>query len=166
MSISSVRYQCGRRTLIRPGWITSAFTGFGPWTKPGSSLTLLAAGLTTRRRPDQGLACIRPLIGMRVMGVVDLKIVRQTRVKIVGRSVIATLEEPPGQDTQPQLHLIQPGAMLGGKVQDMLMGRITQEGASLSPALQGLRNKWQRTPRRRRQTSKLQWVLRLSTTQP
>lgn len=72
------------------------------------------------------------------MGVVNLQIVRQTRVKIVGRSVITALEEPPGHDTKPPLHLIQPGAVLGGKVEHMLMGRITQENASLGPALESL----------------------------
>lgn len=82
------------------------------------------------------------------MSVVDLKIVRQTRFKIVGRIEIAALEKSPRQDAQPQLHLIQPGAMLGRKVQDMLMGRITQEGASLDPALQGLGSKGEITPRR------------------
>ena len=81
------------------------------------------------------------------MGVVGLKIVRQAGVKILGRSVIAALEKTPRQDAKPQLHLIQPGAMLGRKVKDMLMGRITQESASLGTALQGLGSKWEITPR-------------------
>ena len=124
--------------LIRPGWIESPFKWFGAGTKPCPSLTLLAAGLTKRCRPDQGLARIGPPIGMRVMGIVDLQIVSQARVKIVGRSVIAALEKTPRQDAKPQLHLIQPGAMLGRKVKDMLMGRIAQERAALDAALQGL----------------------------
>ena len=82
------------------------------------------------------------------MGVIDLQKVRQAGVKIVGRSVIAALEKPPRQDAKPQLHLIQPGAMLGRKVKDMLMGRITQESASLDPTLQGLGSKREITPRR------------------
>jgi len=81
------------------------------------------------------------------MGVVDLKIIRQAGRKIVGRIVIAALEKTPRHDAQPQLHLIEPGAMLGCKVKDMLMGRITQESASLDTALQGLGSKREITPR-------------------
>jgi len=81
------------------------------------------------------------------MRVVDLEIFRQAGFKIVGRIVIATLQKTPRQNAKPQLHLIQPGAMFGRKVKDMLMGRIAQEGASLAPALQGLGSKWQLTPR-------------------
>jgi len=85
---------------------------------------------------------------MSVMGVVDLKIGRQAGVKIVGRIIITALEKTPRQDAKPQLHLIEPGAMLGRKVKDMLMGRITQESASLDTALQGLGSKREITPRR------------------
>jgi hypothetical protein len=83
---------------------------------------------------------------MSVIGVVDLKIVRQARVKILGRSVIAALEKTPRQDAKPQLHLIEPGAMLGRKVQDMLMGRIAEERTPLGASMQGLRDKGDRTP--------------------
>ena len=72
------------------------------------------------------------------MSVVDLKIVQQAGLKVVGRIVITALEKPPRQDAKPQLHLIQPGAMLRRKVKDMFMGRITQERASLDTStLQG-----------------------------
>jgi len=84
---------------------------------------------------------------MRVMRIVDLQILRQARVKIVRRSVIAALEKAPCQDAKPQLDLIEPGAMPGCKVKDMRMGRITQEGASLNATLQRLGNKQEITPR-------------------
>ena len=89
---------------------------------------------------------IGPPIWMSVIGVVDLKIVRQARVKILGRSVIAALEKTPRQDAKPQLHLIEPGAMLGRKVKDMLMGRIAEERTPLGASMQGLRDKGDRTP--------------------
>ena len=82
------------------------------------------------------------------MGIVDFKRVSQAGGKIVGRIVIAALEKPPRQDTKPQRHLIQPGAMFGRKVKDRLMGRIAQESTSLDPALQGLGSKRELTPRR------------------
>ena len=80
------------------------------------------------------------------MGIVDFQIVRQAGVKILGRIVIAALEKTPRQDAKPQLHLIQPRAMLGGKVKDMLMGRIAEERAPLDATLQLLRDKGDRTP--------------------
>ena len=81
-----------------------------------------------------------------MMGVVDLQIVRQAGVKILGRSVIAAREKTPCQDATPPLHLIQPGAMLGRKVQDMLMGRIAEERPPRSASLQGLGDTGDRTP--------------------
>ena len=82
------------------------------------------------------------------MAVVDLQRVRQARVKIVGRSVIATREEPPRQDAQPPRHLVQPGARRGGRVQALLLRRVTQEGPSLGATRQGRRSTRQLTPRR------------------
>jgi hypothetical protein len=73
---------------------------------------------------------------MRMMGIVDLQIVGQAGVKIVGRSVIAALEKTPRQDAQPQRHLMQPRAMYGCKVKAMLMRRIAEEGTPLHTALQ------------------------------
>jgi hypothetical protein len=58
---------------------------------------------------------------MGVMGVGDFKIVRQARGTILGRLAIAALEKPTGEDAQPQFHLVEPGAVCGGKVEDMLM---------------------------------------------
>src|SRR6266853_2182758 len=49
---------------------------------------------------------------------------------------IASLKKPTGQDAKPQLHLIEPGAMFGGKVEHMLMARIAQEGTPLDTAVQ------------------------------
>ena len=45
---------------------------------------------------------------MRVVGVVDFHVVTQTRFKVVGRGKITAFEKPTGQDTQPQLDLIEP----------------------------------------------------------
>ena len=71
-------------------------------------MTLLTTRATERGRSHQGLSRIRPTIRMGVMGVVDLKIVRQASYKIVGRIEIAALEETPRQDAKPQFHLVEP----------------------------------------------------------
>ena len=77
---------------------------------------------------------------MGVMSVIDLKIVIQTGFEILGGTEIAALQQPTGQDTQPQLHLVEPRAMFRRKVEHMLMVRITQEGTPLYPAAQILGN--------------------------
>ena len=68
----------------------------GPRAKPGSPVTLLTTGLAERRGPHQGLTRIRPTIRMSLMRVVDLKIVQQTRFKVLGRADIAALEKATG----------------------------------------------------------------------
>ena len=81
------------------------------------------------------MARIGPPIGMRVMGVVDFQIVGQAGVKIVDRRVIAALEKTPCQDAKPSFHLIEPGTVLGRKVQDMLVGRLAEKRTSLGTSL-------------------------------
>jgi len=71
-------------------------------------MTLLTTRVAERRGPHQRLARIRPPIRMGVMGVVDLKIVLQARGKILGRTEIAALEKPTGQDAKPPCHLVEP----------------------------------------------------------
>lgn len=68
------------------------------------------------------------------MGVIDLKIVTQTGFKVFNTTEVATFEKATGQDTEPQLNLVEPGAVLGGKVKDMAMARIAQKSSSLDPA--------------------------------
>ena len=72
------------------------------------------------------------------MGVVDLDIVIETGGKILGRTEVASLQKPAGQDAKPQLHLVEPGAMFGCKVEDMLMAWIAQECPALHPMAQVL----------------------------
>ena len=74
------------------------------------------------------------------MGVVDLKIGRQARFKIVGRIEITALEKTPRQDAKPQLNLVKPGAVFRGKVEHMRMGRVAQKGTPLDTAAQVLRH--------------------------
>ena len=83
---------------------------------------------------------------MSVRGMVDLQRVGQAGVKILGRIVIAALEKTPCPDAQPPLHLMQPSALLGGKVQDRPMGRIAAERAPLEASLQVRGEKGDRTP--------------------
>ena len=72
------------------------------------------------------------------MGVVALERVRQAGCTSVGRIDIASFENTTGQDAQPQLHLVEPGALCGRTMADMLRGRSTQERSPLPTAAQVL----------------------------
>lgn len=76
---------------------------------------------------------------MGVMGVIAFHIVSQARVNIVSRMAIATVEQTPGEDAQPPLDLMQPGAMLRRNIAPMLVRRIAQEGPPLGTTAQLLR---------------------------
>ena len=80
--------------------------------------------------------------------IIHLQVVVQTACKVLNRTKVAPLEKAARQDSEPQFDLREPCPMFGGKVKDMFMGRITQEGASLDTALQGLGGKREITPRR------------------
>ena len=71
-------------------------------------MALLTTCLAERCGSHQGLPRIGPTIRMGMMGVVDFKIVSQTRFKIVGRIEIPALEKATGQDAKPQFDLIEP----------------------------------------------------------
>jgi hypothetical protein len=59
-------------------------------------MMLLTACLTEGRSPYQRLARVRPTIRMGRMGVIDLKKVTQPGFKIVGRTEVASLQQPAG----------------------------------------------------------------------
>jgi hypothetical protein len=77
-------------------------------------------------------------MGMTAVIVVDKG--EQSRLEIRHRSEIAPFQKPPRQDTKPQLHLIEPGAMGRGKMEHMLVGRIREKGLPLLACLQLCRN--------------------------
>jgi len=68
---------------------------------------------------------------MCVVGVIDIQVVVQACFKVCDRTKIPAFEKTPGQHTEPPFDLIQPRSMLGGKMKDMLMVRIVQEGPPL-----------------------------------
>ena len=72
------------------------------------------------------------------MGVVDRERVIQAGFNIVGRIVIASWQKTTGQDAQPPLDLVEPGAMFGRTMEDRLRGRIPQARPPLHTSAQGL----------------------------
>ena len=89
---------------------------------------------------------IGPPRGMGVRGVLDFQIVTETGFKVFSRTAVASFQKSTCQDAQPQLPLIEPGAMLGRKVHPMRMGRIAEERPPLCAAGQSLGGAGDRTP--------------------
>jgi hypothetical protein len=83
---------------------------------------------------------------MSVRGVVALKRGRQAGGNVLGRIVIAAREKTPRHDAKPPRHLLEPGAMLRGKVPPLFRGRLAEERAPLGASGQGLGGAGERPP--------------------
>jgi len=83
-----------------------------------------------------------------MMGVIDLQVVSQPGYKRGGRIEIASLEKLPGQDAEPQLDLVEPGAVFRGKMEHMSMTRIAEKNPSLYTAAEVFGHIWDLTPLR------------------
>jgi len=75
------------------------------------------------------------------MRMIDVKIIKQAGVKIVGGIKVPPFEKAASQDTQPPLHLIEPGAMGRRKVQDVWVRRIAQQCPPVDTARERLGGK-------------------------
>src|SRR5262245_21727771 len=89
--------------------------------EPGPALPPLPPGLAKRRLAHQGLARVRPPIRVPLLKVVVLQIPPQTLLEFLEGGEVAPPQELPGQDAEEQLHLVQPGAMHGQVVEDVLV---------------------------------------------
>src|SRR5688572_28302094 len=75
------------------------------------------------------------------MGVIDLQVVTQRGFEVLSGTEVAAFKKATSQDTKPQLHLVEPGAMFRGKVKHMRMARIAEESPSLCASTQLLGHK-------------------------
>src|SRR5581483_6839578 len=137
MTISQVRRQSRRASLVRSRRIQEAFPAPRPLAEPGPALPLLPACLAERCRTHQRLPGVCPPIRMRLLLVVLLQEPAQPLLELRRRGEVPPLEEAPGQHTEPQLHLVQPRSVLGRKHEAMGIVRVTQEGPPLTTVLQG-----------------------------
>ena len=122
---------CCLLSSIWPGGIEDALIQLGPGAEPCPTVLLLGASPAERRVADQGLAGVGPAIGMGVMRVVVLHESPEPRLEVGRRAEVALGEEPSREGTEPELDLVQPAAVLGREIEDMLMGRVAQEGPPL-----------------------------------
>src|SRR6266404_557844 len=132
MSISYVRRQCLGWAFVGPRWINRPLKELRARAKPSASMPLLATCLAEGGGSDQRLARVGPTIGMGVVCVVILQVGLQSGFKFGRARKVAAFEKAPLQDTEPQLHLIEPRTMFGREMENMFVGRITQERAPLN----------------------------------
>src|SRR4051794_38054157 len=92
----------------------------GACTEPGPALLPLPPGPAEGRAAHQRLARVRPAVGVRLLQVVRLQVSDQALLELRHRDEVATPQELPRQDTEPQFHLVQPRAMPRQVVEDVL----------------------------------------------
>ena len=120
MTISQIRRQSRLFPHVRPGWVQKAFKQRGTSAKPGSSLPLLSPSLAERRVPNQRLACVCPLVRMRMLAIVPLQPCLQTRLEIHHAGKHPPTQKPPRQDAEEQFHLVEPRRGGRSEVQENL----------------------------------------------
>jgi len=70
------------------------------------------------------------------MGVVIVQVSGQARDEFFGRCEITALQPATSQGAEPQLDLVEPGAVLGREMKDVLVFEVRQESTSLSARAQ------------------------------
>lgn len=115
------------------------------WTraKPRSAESLLAACLAEGRVANQRLPGVGPAVGMGAASVVIVQIGGQACDEFLGRCEIAAFQEAACQSAEPQLDLVEPRAVFGREVEDMLVIGIGQERAPLLAGAQVFLVEWQ-----------------------
>ena len=118
-------------TLVGAKGVEEAVETLGTGAEPGSTESLLAPCLAERRGANQRLPGVGPAIGVSAVSVVVVQVRGQTCDEFLGRCEIAALQEAASQGAEPQFDLVEPRAVLGREVEDVLVIGIGQEGASL-----------------------------------
>jgi hypothetical protein len=118
-------------TLVGAKGVEEAVETLGTGAEPGSTESLLAPCLAEGRGPNQRLPVVGPAIGVSAVGVVVVQVRGQACDEFLGRGEVAALQEAASQGAEPQFDLVEPRAVLGREVEDVLVIGIGQEGASL-----------------------------------
>lgn len=111
--------------------VEEAVETLGTGAEPGSTESLLAPCLAERRGANQRLSGVSPAIGVSAESVVVVQVRGQACDEFLGRCEVAAFQEAASQGAEPQFDLVEPRAMLGREVEDVLVIGISQEGTSL-----------------------------------
>jgi len=122
--------------VIWAWWIKEAVKALWARSKPRPAEALLAACLAEGRGANQRLSCVRPAIGMGAMGIMVVEVSDQTGYEFLGRGEVASFEEAACQGAEPQFDLVEPRAVFGREVKDVLVFGVRQKGASLLASAQ------------------------------
>ena len=125
-----------RAALVGAGRVEKSVETLRASAEPGSAVALLAACLGEGSGANQRLAGVGPAVGMGSMSVVIVQIRRQEPDEFLGRCEVAAFEEATSQGTEPQFDLVEPRAVFGREVEQMLVVGIGQEGAPLRAGAQ------------------------------
>lgn len=92
---------------------------------------MLATCLAEGSSADQWLPGVGPAVGMSAMGVVIVQVSGQARDEFFGRCEITAFEPATSQGAEPQLDLVEPGAVLGREMKDVFVFEVRQKSTSL-----------------------------------
>src|SRR6476620_1442585 len=148
MTISQVCRQSSGLTLVRPRRIQHTLPARPPTAYPGSPMLLLPAALGKRSPTHQWLTRVRPTIGMGMTPVILLQKNLQSVLELRYAGIIPTSQKTTRQHAEPQLHLIQPRAMLRREVKHVLVRRVAQKRPPLTARPQSPRVERDITERR------------------
>jgi len=103
------------------------------WTgaKPRSTESLLAACLAEGRGANQRLPGVGPAVRTCATSVVVVQVLGQACDEFLGRCEVAAFQEATSQGAEPQFDLVEPRAVLGCEVEEVLVIGIGQERAPL-----------------------------------
>ena len=120
-----------RVTLIGAKGVEEAVESLGTGAEPGSTESLLTPCLAEGRGANQGLPGVGPAIGVSAVSVVVVQVRGQACDEFLGRCEVAAFQEATSQGAEPQFDLVEPRAVLGREVEDVLVIGIGQEGTPL-----------------------------------
>ncbi len=99
-------------------------------------MTLLTACLAEGSGADQWLSSVGPAVRVGAVSVVVVEVRGQARDEVLGGCEVAAFQEATCQSAEPQLDLVEPGAVFGGVVEHMLVFGVGKEGATLRAGAQ------------------------------
>ena len=105
-------------------------------SEPRSAEALLAAGLAEGSGTNQRLPGVRPAVGMGAVGIMVVEVSGQTRHEFLSRCKVAPFQEAACQGAEPQFDLVEPRAVFGREVENMLVFGVRQKAASLLASAQ------------------------------
>src|SRR5580692_5067972 len=101
-------------------------------TEPSTSKSLLSTGLTEWGRADERLPGIGPAVWMGSMCVVIVHVGMQAPDEFFGRCEVTPFEPAASECAEPEFDPIEPRAVFGREMKNVLVAWIGKEGTSFA----------------------------------